>query len=332
MACSKARFVGMFAPMANFAGTTKRAGAIAAALVLLASLGLGCDPAAEASGAGGAGGSGALESCAATSQCEQGLRCIDNVCQAAVDSVLGDYHAALGRDALAQGNVNGAIERFSRAVNQYEADDLQPPASLYCDQGEALVADRMNPERAEVGARVLHRCLLMAPPGSTLRRRALAHLAKLDELGLEPVTLVRNELADAYLTRAPTRPPTDEVQVALEGSGTRARTFSRLVSHLESADLDAELAGCWEDFWTETYEEELSLAIPFQYNFRLTRYDDFDRAVIVVPDGSPPSGKGMSDAYACVVEVVAPLADAFSRTQYDEVRWRAEISFTIGPQ
>jgi hypothetical protein len=296
-------------------------------------LALGCDPSAEATPGSGAassrGASGELESCGATSQCEAGLRCVDGACSPEAASVLGDYHAATGRLALERRDVNGAIERFSRAVNQYESDGLVAPAALYCEQGSALVADRMNPERAEVGARVLHRCLLRAPAGSELRRRALADLALLDELGLEPLTLNRSEPADAYLTRAPSRPPVENLAVSLEGSGTRARTFTRLVEHLESENLADKLSPCWEDYWQATYEDTLVLAVPFRYNFRLTRYEDFDRAVIVVPDESAPSGEGMADAYACAVEAIAPLADEFSRTQYDEVRWNASITFTI---
>jgi hypothetical protein len=303
-------------------------------LALFATAGLACDPSAESAGGvpAQAGGSGELESCAATSQCAAGLRCVERVCTPEAASVLGDYHAATGRLALERRDINGAIERFSRAVNQYESDGITPPASLYCEQGHALVADRMNPERAEVGARVLHRCLLRAPPGSELRRRALADLALLDELGLEPLTLNRNEPADAYLTRAPSRPPVESLNVTLRGDGTRARTFTRFVAHLESENLADSLSTCWEDYWQASFDDELALTIPFRYNFRLTRYEDFDRALIVVPDdAAPPSGDGMAAAYACIIDVLAPIADEFSRTQYDEVRWNASIAFTIGP-
>jgi hypothetical protein len=301
-------------------------------LALLAAAGSACDPSAESAGGvvAQAGGSAELESCAATSQCAAGLRCIERVCTPEAASVLGDYYAATGRLALERRDTSGAIERFSRAVNQYESDGVTPPAALYCEQGHALVADRMNPERAEVGARVLHRCLLRAPPGSELRRRALADLALLDELGLEPLTLNRSEPADAYLTRAPSRPPVENLKVTLAGEGTRARTFTRFVSHLESQDLADTLSSCWKDYWQATFNDELVVSIPFRYNFRLTRHEDFDRAVIVVPDdASAPSGEGMPEAYRCAVDALAPIADEFSRTQYDEVRWNATIAFTI---
>lgn len=292
----------------------------------------GCDPSADASGAeaGQSGASAELESCAATSQCQPGLRCVDRVCVPEVGSVLGDYHAATGRLALERGDVNGAIERFSRAVNQYESDGITPPAALYCEQGHALVADRTNPERAEVGARVLHRCLLRAPAASDLQRRALTDLALLDELGLEPLTLNRAEPADAYLTREarPLRP--DELRVAVSGEG-RARTFNRLISHLEGENLDETLAPCWNLYFDESGEEELTLEIPFSYDYRLGPTTAQDRAVVRIPNHDGPSGSGEAKAHACAVDILKPMAAEYARRQSDNVGWREAVTLQITP-
>lgn len=276
-------------------------------------------------------GGGELQSCSDASQCQTGLQCVGGQCVLEAASAVGDYHAAAGRAALAEGDVEGAIERFSRAVSQYEADELTPPAWLYCEQGRALVAGRDNPERAEIGARVLHRCLLRTPPGSEERRRALDSLARLDALGLEPLALSRTEPADAYLTRTPEQRRPDEVEVEVEGDDTRAQSFRNLISHLEDEDLGDAFTPCWDAYFEETGEVELVLDVPFSYDYQLGPTEGSDRAVVSIPSGEGPSRGPEAEAYDCVVDVLEPIRGEFARTQRQNVGWRGDVTFTFGP-
>src|SRR5690606_7966858 len=142
------------------------------------------------------------ETCARSADCASGLRCFDGTCRRTDQSVLGELHASIGDRALTSGDAAEAAEAYGAAVAQYEKEKLAPPADLLCAQGRALLQERgAAPRRLGIAARLLHRCLLGAPAGSSLRDRALDALATLTEHGLDPALIARAEPADAYLTR-----------------------------------------------------------------------------------------------------------------------------------
>ncbi|RMH38007.1 MAG: hypothetical protein D6689_20240 [Deltaproteobacteria bacterium] len=293
-----------------------------------------CDPAATATGQGGPldeqQRSQLGETCDTSLHCAPGLRCLDGVCRAAQSSVLGEFYAAVGAVALGRGDTAAAIDAYTQAVNQYEADRVDPPADLLCAFGGALVRDRDDRTHAEMAARVLHKCVLGAPPGSALRATAMRHLARLVDAGLDPLLLARAEPADVYLTKQPALPPVDAVKVtaAPQGRAPRSRTFTGWMNLLASPKVKAALAPCWEAHAKATRQTELKVRLGLHYHFRLDEYDDFDRSLLDIVDATPVGG-ATPDAAACVRDALAPVADEFARTG-PEATWRAVVDLTIG--
>jgi len=253
------------------------------------------------------------ESCASSLDCRSGLRCLEQTCVPQRASVLGDLYAATGEAALAGGDVEAAIDAYTRAVNQYLADDLEPPPALYCAQGHALVEDRADATRGELAARVLHKCLLGASAGSIVRKRALRDLTLLVEVGLDPLLLARSAPADAYLTKDPQLPAPTELTVAVEAKGRKpsSRTYESWIEMLRSKDAKRALAPCWQKHWKD------SLDLSFRYTYRLDEYDDFERSILRV--------EGEND---CVVAALGPLADSYSKSS-PESTWRTAVRLTL---
>jgi len=307
-------------------GSLFRAAAAASCLFALS----GCDPTARANGGQGvdeAQISAEHESCSSSLDCTSGLRCLDGVCTNTARSVLGDYQGAAGDLALVNGDVDSAIEHYRAGVNQYEAEEkLKPPPALYCSLGNALTMARADAQLAEEAARVLHRCLLGAPAGSSLRAKALAHLAVLEEVGLDPIYLARTEPADRYLTKEARAPSADTLTVSASSDYRREkRTHTGWLAVIKSDAVKAKLIPCWEAHYKETRKEELTVSLPFKYSYRLDDYDDFDRATLIITDhtGGGPSAK-------CIADVLKPLADEFSR-KGEETTWKAKITIVIKP-
>src|SRR5690606_364441 len=59
------------------------------------------------------------ESCGASIDCADGLRCFGQVCRRTARSTVGDYFAALGTQRRSKGELNGAIEAYNRALGHY---------------------------------------------------------------------------------------------------------------------------------------------------------------------------------------------------------------------
>src|SRR6185312_12864035 len=132
------------------------------AIVLLA-LACGCDSRAKASDPAGSRGeqkSKEYETCGSSAACADELRCFDHVCKRAARSVVGDYFAALGAAARKKGDVEQAIDAYTRALGHYDTEKVPLPPDVDCAYGAALADAPSNKEHAELGARVLHRCLL----------------------------------------------------------------------------------------------------------------------------------------------------------------------------
>src|SRR5215470_10946146 len=126
---------------------------------------VGCDSRATASDPAGGRAeqkSKEYESCAASMQCQDELRCFDHACRRTARSNVGDYYAALGAQQRARGDYEAAIASYAAALAQYEAEHVKniPVPDIDCAYGAALAAGKQKHEHAELAARVLHRCIL----------------------------------------------------------------------------------------------------------------------------------------------------------------------------
>lgn len=282
----------------------------------MAVLALGCDSRATASDpqAGGARSeqkSKEYESCAATRDCQDDLRCFDQVCRRTARSVVGDYHAALGAAARQKGELEPAIAAYAAALGHYDAEKLALPPDIDCAYGATLAAARAKKEHAELAARVLHRCLLALPPGSPLRDQALAQLATLSESGLDPLLLGASKVADLYLTKAPQKPSADKLAVTVSANPTpNGKQFPQVTAKLD--ELKPALVACWEKHNAATKKDELattlSLKVAYVQNPDFEDVGSWATRVEV-------SGGGNGEADACVKAAVEPALKSLKLTE-----------------
>ncbi len=250
---------------------------------------------------------GEYESCATSRDCSAGLRCFDQACRRSARSNVGDYHAAVGARALAEGKSDAAITSYAQAVARYEADKLGIPPEVDCGYGGALAAARATREKAELGARVLHRCLMGTPPGSSLRERALAALATLDEAGLEPSHLALDKPADVYLSRAPAAPTTDKLKITAAGEPPPPGTsFALITDRVTAADLHGALVACWQPWFDATKKQALVVGLPIKVKYQASQYDDEPGSFSLALDPAPGGATPEATAAACVRAVVEP--------------------------
>jgi hypothetical protein len=308
----------------------------ARAALLVALLVAACDPRVPSTNgealAAGAGVvlSAAGETCGATSQCADGLRCIGHVCRPARSSRLGDYHQAAGRAALARGDAAAASEAFARAVASYEADKLDAPAALLCDAGAALLRKKGDPRAAEQAARLLHRCVLTAPPGSPDYGRGLAELAELEALGLEPALLAKDQPGDMYLTRpavAPTRPPAASLSPSVASNDKGYAAFIELAR----ARASSALVACFETYAKATQKTRLDVAVNLKYRQTLGDDDEIVGAKLELEPSPPPEAGGpLGAAHDCVKAALAPVAADFAKDlRASRGNWQGGVQVTV---
>ena len=272
---------------------------LAAAALAAVALVAGCDTRATASNAGAVAPerlSTELESCAATADCAVGLRCFDLTCVRDARSALGDYLAARAARAA---SVDDAVRDYAEALAVYESEKLAVPVDLDCAYGRALAGAKAKPDKAELAARVLHRCLLATPIGSSLRRDTLAALVGLDDVGLDPKQIAKPALADLYLTRAPARPSTDALTVTVTADPVvAAKTFPLVIERLTAADLRGPLIACWDK---HNASGALVARFPLKVTYKPSEFDDEPGVYKVVLDP-------VTDAAASCVQAVAAAA------------------------
>lgn len=243
-----------------------------------------------------------LESCGKSDDCGAGLRCFAQVCQREARSVLGDYLAARAARATP---VDAAAEDYARAVTAYEDAKLAVPPDLDCAYGRALTRAKGKKDKAELAARILHRCVLATPAGSPQRAEALAALTELDPVGLDPGQIAKPALADAYLTRAPSRPSTDNLSITVTAEPPPAgKTFGLAIERLQAADLRGALIACWEKHAAEA--GTLVARLPLKVTYRESEYEDEPGLYKTAMD--PPVGADA--ATTCVHGVAAPALTA----------------------
>jgi hypothetical protein len=281
----------------------------------------GCDTRATASDPSGRADqkSREYESCAASAQCQDELRCFDHTCRRVARSTVGDYYAAAGAYARGKGDPEAAIASYAQALAHYDADKLGVPPDVDCAYGAALAAARSNKDHAELAARVLHRCVLAVPAGSRLREQALGELAALGDAGLDPVLLGASKLADRYLTRAPSRPAADKLAISVTPTPAPAgKSYPLIPDKLGSAELRPALVACWEAYSAATHRDALTVTIGLKSVYTPSEYEDEPGTFAIKLD--PPVAPAGPDAAAdaCVRQVVEPaikslkITDAFT--------------------
>ncbi|HSK00983.1 MAG TPA: hypothetical protein VK932_07070, partial [Kofleriaceae bacterium] len=200
------------------------------------------------------------ESCGASMHCADNLRCFEQVCRRTARSAVGDFHAAAGAAARGKGEHEAAITSYDAALKQYAVEKLEVPPDIDCAYGAALATGRAKRENAELGARVLHRCVLAVPPGSRLRDQAMAQLALLAEVGLDPLAVGGAKLADLYLTKAPQRPSTDKLTVSATATpATGSKSYALVSAKILEPELKGGLVGCWDAYHTATKKDALAV-------------------------------------------------------------------------
>jgi hypothetical protein len=257
------------------------------------------------------------ETCSASVQCQDELRCFDHSCRRTARSTVGDYFAAAGAVARGRGDYEASIAHYTQALAHYDAAKLGVPPDVDCAYGGALAAARGNKERAELGARVLHRCVLAVPVGSRLRDQALADLATLGDAGLDPVLLGSSKLADLYLTKPPTRPATDKLAVSVAPSPVpTGKSFPQIPDKLRDAELRPALVACWEAYAAAAHKDALTVAIGIKTTFTPSEYEDEPGtfATKLEPPGPLAVGSPEAAADACVRQVVEPAVKALKIT------------------
>lgn len=294
------------------------------ALLAVALVITGCDSRATASDPSGGRAdqkSREYESCGASAHCQDDLRCFDHTCRRVARSVVGDYYAAAGARARARGEVEAAITAYTQALGHYDAEKVALPPDIDCAYGAALAAARTSKEHAELGARVLHRCVLAVPAASRLREQALAELAGLADAGLDPVLLGAGKLADLYLTRAPARPATDKLTVTVTPTPIPAgKSYPQIPDKLNEADVRGALVACWEAYNAQAHKDTLAVAIGLKSIYAPSEYEDEPGTVAIKldPPIALPAGSPEAAADGCVRQIVEPalkglkLTDAFT--------------------
>jgi hypothetical protein len=295
-----------------------RASLAAALLVVISATG--CDSRATASETTSRGEqkSKEFESCAASAECVDELRCFDHTCRRTARSTVGDYFAALGQVARGKGEVEASIAAYAQAVSRYDADKVALPPDLDCAYGAALAAGRGKKDHAELAARVLHRCVLAVPVGSPLRGQALADLALLADAGLDPALLAGNKVADLYLTKAPTRPSADKLTVAVTPSPPLpAKAAAALTEKFNDPDVHAGLAACWTAYNAASQKEALTATIGVKATYIASDYEDEPGAFAVKlePAAGLAAGSAEATADACVRQLVEPALKALKLSE-----------------
>ena len=268
-----------------------------------------CDSRAKASDPSHAGDrSKEYESCGASSQCQDELRCFDHVCRRTTRSAVGDYFAALGAQRKAAGDLDGAIDAYNRALGHYDSEKIPLPPDVDCAYGAALAAGKAKKETAELGARVLHRCILAVPVGSPLRDRALADLATLNDAGLDPLALGRTQLADVYLSRAPATPALDKLQVAVSASPpVTGKTYQAIPDLITGADMKPALVACWQTYNAASHKDAMAVGISMKSTYIPSEYEDESGVYTlkIDPPATMPAGPEAS-ADQCVRAALEP--------------------------
>ena len=269
------------------------------------------------------------ETCASSADCADGTRCLEAVCRRTARSNVADYYGARGAMLLSQHDIAAAVDAFGKAESRYEADHLAIPPELDCAYGVALAQAQADHEKAELGARVLHRCLMGAPPGSELREQALTTMATLDGAGFDPAHLASDKPADRYLSNAPAGPSTDKLKVTATASPpTSSASFAAIADRVAQPDLRGALIACWQKYADATKTQSLTVSLPIKSAYADSGYDDEPGSFSVKLD--PLTGANPYDSQAeANVCVRAAIADAVAHVSGIKDGFQTSLKITI---
>lgn len=246
------------------------------------------------------------ESCGASVHCAEDLRCFDNACVRSKRSTVGDYFAAVGAAAHASGDHEAAIAAYASALGHYDSEKVPLPPDVDCAYGAALAAATGKKVNVELGARVLHRCVLASPVGSTHRQAAIATLATLGAAGLDPLLLGADKTADLYLTKAPAGPSLDKIAVAVSAL-PQPKNFQLIADKLAEPSIKTALVGCWQQLYTAAKKDSLAATIGVRNGYVPSDYEDEPGRYVWRLEAGPNMPPGpLATADACVRGVVEP--------------------------
>jgi hypothetical protein len=252
------------------------------------------------------------ETCSASADCADDLRCFAQRCARTARSTVGDYYASVGSDARVHGLLAEAIDAYTAALGHYDAEKVSVPPDVDCAYGAVLAANRDHKDHAALGARVLHRCLRAAPVGSQERELAMAALATLRHAGLDPLLLGADREADQYLTKVPSGPSHDKVGVAVSAL-PQPKNFQVIADVFADPATKAALVGCWRQLNDATKKDSLATTIAMRNGYITSDYEDEPgrfRWKIDPAAALPPSPE--ATAIACVRGIVEPAVKALN--------------------
>jgi hypothetical protein len=297
-------------------------------ILVLTLLAAACDPRAKSAEVTAAGMTGATapknaskarESCASTSECDEGLRCVEQTCRSPQSTRLGEYYWTAGQVHMAKNKIPQAAEALQQALGVYTEEKLEVPAGLLCDFGAALRRKKGDARATEQAARLLHQCLLAAPSGSKEHAMALVELVELEPLGLNPKLLAGDKLADAYLL-GPAKPEgPQEVVVTIEKSKPSPdKGYENFVIMAQGSEAKKALTPCYDKYFAAAQKPLLEIVVPLKMSV-ITGDDDLIVGGSLKLEGDAPAYSGAeAEAATCVKDALAPLAQAFAK---DRASW-----------
>jgi hypothetical protein len=268
------------------------------------------------------------ESCATTADCGEGLRCLAQTCRRAASSRLGEYNWVAGQVALERGQKEQATVRFEEAMSQFEKEQVEPPAGLLCDYGEALRRRAGDAKSSEQAARLLHRCLLAAPWGTAEHARALRELVELEPLGLDPSLVARDTAGDRYLVKEVKRPPPVVKVEVTPKQVARDPGYQAWVARLGGDEVRKLLLGCWEKHGEGA---EVTVVIGSKLRARLGDDDIYLGGTLeLLPDPSREQGAAAPAIETCLRESLGELAAESAKKGHND-SWTGSVSIAFKP-
>jgi hypothetical protein len=261
------------------------------------------------------------ESCGASLHCQDDLRCFDNVCRRGARSTVGDYYAALGTVSRTRGDLELAIDSFNKALGHYDSEKIALPPDIDCAYGATLAAAKAKKENAELAARVLHRCVLAVPVGSSMRTQALTDLASLTDAGLDPLALGRTALADVYLTNAPQKPESKPVSVTITANPpVDKKTFPMVTERLSQPDMKTALVACFDVYSAASKKDTMAVSIGIKWSYIASEYEDepgrftskVDPAIAMPPGPEASADQCVRAAVEPALKALNTVRDAFA--------------------
>jgi len=275
------------------------------------------------------------ETCAATRDCEAGLRCVDAACARPIATRSAEYAAASGLAALARGDGKDAAARLERALAELDGAKEPAPVHLLCAHAQAtlLAAGARDKVLLERAARALHRCVLTAPPASNDRAAALTALAGLERQGLDASLIARDQLVDAYLTGKPAIAAAEDLALIVSAPAATDKAFTRFVELLRSDAMRTRLAPCHRPWAEATQSDKLSATFKFRLKYYEADSEEYDKALLELeaPATPPDSSPASTAARSCLTDGLRAGAADYLKTVIGQ-RFLQEVTLTLAPR